>query len=97
VTRIVLAATNFLPSCYRHAISDTGNYKAQGRLSEDNREKMNERFLRDLDGECAKHNDLKGLECKTLARAYFKAVRIMGRQLRWDGGFSFNLDPALQF
>jgi hypothetical protein len=72
---------NFYNACWRH---DFGyrNYKPQGRLTEDNRQQIDDNFLRDMNAICNTYRGLdsgRGVVCRnTAARAYYQVVRLCG-------------------
>ncbi len=71
---------NFRDSCLRH---DFGyrNYKAQNRLTEANRLRIDKQFKDDLNRECKKSRGVwaaRGVECRQYANTYYKAVRRFG-------------------
>lgn len=68
---------NFLHSCMRH---DFGyrNFKAQSRFTEENRERIDDKFLNDLYNECANYWGFSNYVCEGLADTYYAAVREFG-------------------
>lgn len=72
---------NFLPSCQRH---DFGyrNYKAQNRCTYDDRKRIDQNFLKDMNNECGKHSGIKKLACLKTAGEYYALVRPAGA-LKW--------------
>ncbi|EON68617.1 hypothetical protein W97_07875 [Coniosporium apollinis CBS 100218] len=72
---------NFLPSCQRH---DFGyrNYKAQNRCSSDDRKRVDQKFLSDMNNECGKQSAVKKLACLKVASEYYVGVRAAGG-LKW--------------
>lgn len=68
---------NFLNSCQRHDFGYS-NYKRQGRFTEENREKLDDNFLADLNRECDKQSFFPGVACKATAVVYHTAVRSFG-------------------
>lgn len=72
---------NFLDSCKRH---DFGyrNYGRQERCNEDNRGKIDENFLKDLNNECKTYgwlrHPLRRADCQRWALYYFTGVRNFG-------------------
>lgn len=71
---------DFLAPCQRH---DFGyrNYSYQGRLTEDDRSRIDSNFKDDMDSVCNKYKGLlafRGVECRQYAHDYFLAVRGFG-------------------
>ena len=68
---------DFLQSCQRH---DFGyrNYKAQGRFSEDNKDKIDSNFRQDLYNECDKKSVVSRAVCRGTAKIYYEAVSSFG-------------------
>jgi len=68
---------DFFEACDRH---DFGyrNYKAQGRFTATNRERIDQNFLKDLNNQCEKEGFIAETICKGLADVYYEAVRAFG-------------------
>ncbi|KAH8658112.1 prokaryotic phospholipase A2-domain-containing protein [Xylariales sp. PMI_506] len=68
---------DFRKACYRHDFG-YGNYKKEGRFTEDNRGKIDNNFRKDMFDQCAKYNIVAETACKVVAEAYYTAVRNFG-------------------
>jgi hypothetical protein len=69
---------NFLPGCQRH---DFGyrNYKAQGRFTTANKNKIDLNLKRDLDNQCAIVGGiLELIACRAVSELYYEAVKEFG-------------------
>ncbi|RDW63317.1 secretory phospholipase A2 [Coleophoma cylindrospora] len=74
------AGFDFIPSCQRH---DFGyqNMRAQSRLTEANRKRIDDNFKTDMYNECKKYHGweaYKGVKCRRIADVYYLAVRRCG-------------------
>jgi hypothetical protein len=68
---------DFSQSCYRHDFG-YGNYRWEGRFTEDNRGKIDANFKKDMFNECNKHDIIHRTICKSIAKTYWTAVRACG-------------------
>jgi hypothetical protein len=68
---------DFSRCCRRHDFG-YGNYRWEGRFTEDNRGKIDGNFKDDMFDECNKHDIFHRTICKSIAETYYKAVRACG-------------------